>query len=577
MGVARWLASIAAIGILGACGGGGGGGGGSTAPPPPPPPPPPPAAQFSLTASTLTFTAAEPKSSTPAAQEITGNVTGTITGTTLFVLITAAGDVVSSISTPVISGTSGSALVTPVAPMALGAGTFSETLTVRACVDSSTCASGELAGSPRIVNVTYTIGSPVQQDTVMPHVVGRDAAGTVIIRGADLGSVTSVSFGANAGGTPTVRNSTEISVLHPPMPPGSYAVSLNNGTVPFTGSLVVAESPAFAEDVLAYPAAPDEVAALVYDAERRALFVALRYTDPNANEILRYTFDGMDWSAPTTLPFARVRDIAISQRGDRLIALRDAEIVEHDPISLAMINQAVNFDFVGQIRFMRHLALANDGHALITTDIAGSGVNNPYLYSLSARTFTKLGYVNGSQLKGNTKSIGPMDRALPGTSGDGSRVVMVQGQRSPPVVFQYADGRLTETSLVFAHANLLYRPALDRSASRILLSDTTTAPVLDGDYAVFCTLPSITRAYAVSPAGNRAFTVNDANVLQAFLLDTNGGPCLQDGPDTPLAFDTGIDPSGVGFAYSNVRMTISPDAATLFMAGVNGVLVKPWP
>ena len=109
------------------------------------------------------------------------------------------------------------------------------------------------------------------------------------------------------------------------------------------------------------------------------------------------------------------------------------------------------------------------------------------------------------------------------------------------------------------------------------MSDGTMTPVFGNDYGLQCSLPPATRAYAMSPFGNRAFTVNTTNVLQAFQLDANGGACVQDGPDTTLSFDPGIDPSGFGFPTSNVRTAISPDAATLFFAGVNGILVKPWP
>src|SRR5688572_9749934 len=99
MRLVRLSALLAGVGILSACGGGGGGGAA-----PPPPPPPPPSAQFSVSTSTLVFNAAEPKSAAPAAQSVVGTVTGTINGTTLYVLITVTGDVVDSVSQPVISG-----------------------------------------------------------------------------------------------------------------------------------------------------------------------------------------------------------------------------------------------------------------------------------------------------------------------------------------------------------------------------------------------------------------------------------------------------------------------------------------
>ena len=230
---------------------------------------------------------------------------------------------------------------------------------------------------------------------------------------------------------------------------------------------------------------------------------------------------------------------------------------------------------------MHHIAVANDGHALVTSDIDGSGALDMYLYSLTARTFTNIRHSTGSTANPNGRSIGAIERGMPTASGDGSRIVIVpeEGIRRP-LVLQYSpgNGRLMETSLNFSHNANHYRPALDRNGSRIIVSNDEATSVYAADYTLFCELPATARAYAVSHVGNRAFTVNNANVLQAFRLDTNGGPCLQDGSDIPLTFDPGIDPSGFGFPSSNVRMTLTtPDNATLFMAGVNGILVKPWP
>src|SRR5262245_26103892 len=101
---------LMAAGALAACGGGGGGS--ST----PAPPPPPPAAQFSITPNTVTFNAAEPKSTVPADIQMTATVTGTVTGTTLYLLVDVAGsDILDDISAPVIIGTnSGGVLLKPV-------------------------------------------------------------------------------------------------------------------------------------------------------------------------------------------------------------------------------------------------------------------------------------------------------------------------------------------------------------------------------------------------------------------------------------------------------------------------------
>jgi len=588
------LVIAVSAGGLGACGGGGGGS--SPAPAPAPTPTPTPQAQFSVSPTVLNFSAAEPKSAVPAAQQVDGTVTGTVTGTTLYILVTVAGsNIVDTISPPSISGNTGSVLVAPVAPMSLGTGGSSATLTVRACMDSATCASGELPGSPRTIAVTYAVGSAVQADLVMPHVVDRLAAGTVVLRGSGFAGVTSVSFGSSLGNDVTVRSSTEISVKYPPMTAaGTYAVTLNGGAVPFTGSLVAVDPPSFAHAKLGYPAgdAPVDIPALVYDAERRALFVGERYadrTDPSHlldHRILRYAFAGATWGTPTISPndafrlTAQLRDLAMSPRGDRLLVLREGDLMELDPVSFAFLAQGVNLDLQvngPSLEFMRFIAPMNDGYALISDGSYGGGSSGSLaLYSLKTRTFTRLNVRVGSQLAGTTEFIDNVGSGVVAASGDGSLGLVASGSRH----FQYktGNGLLSKASaLAFTHAND-YRPAIDTTGAHIVIGNGTDTSVYAGDYTLLCRLPAGVRAYTIGPAGNRAFALSAASKLQAYsTASANGGPCVTDGPEIDVE-DPGIDPPPADFfPLSNVQMTISPDGATLFMAGVNHVVVQPWP
>jgi hypothetical protein len=585
---------LLAAGVLAACGGGGGGGSST-----PPPAPTPPAAQFSITPNPVTFNAAEPKSPKPADIQMTATVTGTVTGTTLYLLVALAGDnVLDELGAPAIIGTNtGGMLLKPVSPMSLGSGTFTGTLTVRACMDSPTCASGELAGSPRTVNLNYVVGSSVQQDTVMPRVVDRTSSGTVVLRGSGLAGVTAVRFGTVPSGTVTVRSPTEVAVQLPPafgLPAATHAVSLNNGTIPFTGSIVAVDPAAFPKAKISYPDVPVDVPSLVYDAERRALFVAERYADRSASSnildhrVLRYAFDGVSWGTPTvspTTPFhvtTRLRDLALSPRGDRLLVLSEADIKEIDPVTLAYIAQGVNIDSFG-LEYMRFLAIANDGYALITSDYYGSGGGSVYLYSLPTRTFTKLNHRLGSVLGGTpTVTIGTLGKAVVGASGDGSRALLAAGPQVPAqsshLDYAAANGQFRLVpALTFMHAND-YPPAIDTTGAHIVLGNGNATSVFAGDYSLLCTLPADTRAYTISPAGNRAFALSLSSTLQAYsTVNASGGPCAPDGPSIAVD-DPGIDPPPADFfPLSNVQMTISPDGGTLFMAGVNGIVVQPWP
>lgn len=252
---------------------------------------------------------------------------------------------------------------------------------VRACIDSPTCATGELAGSPRSVNVTYTVGSPVQQDAVLPHVVAQNAGGMVVIRGSGLAGVTSVGFGGNAGGTPTVRNDTgdrqspaararhvRGAAQHRHDPVHRLARGRGKPVVHGAGACVSRN---------AERGCGARVRRRATGLARRA---ALRRPERESRPSLHVR--RLAWGTPASFAFPRVRDIALSNRGDRVLVLSNIELVESDPVTLAMIDPATHQALVGATRFMRNLALANDGHAVVTTDLGGTGALDVYLYSL---------------------------------------------------------------------------------------------------------------------------------------------------------------------------------------------------
>ena len=136
--------------LLAACGGGGGDGGndGERA-----------TGDLSVSTHQLTFVANGPNGATPAAQAVTGYVFGVSSGT-LYLTITGTGPAISSIS-PVFltSSTSGYAEVSVPSPASLGVGTYTGVINVRACTSNSACASGNLEGSPQIINVTYHVAA----------------------------------------------------------------------------------------------------------------------------------------------------------------------------------------------------------------------------------------------------------------------------------------------------------------------------------------------------------------------------------------------------------------------------------
>jgi len=157
--LARLLVLSVSITILSACGGGGG----DSAP----------SASFSVTPTTLTFSAASASSGPPASQVVTGTVTGTVEGT-LFINIALGASVVSLPSYGVLinGSNSGEAEIIPAVPATLGPGSFTDTITIRACTTDTSCTTGQLGGSPRTVAVIYNINGVKAASTSLTFAYG---------------------------------------------------------------------------------------------------------------------------------------------------------------------------------------------------------------------------------------------------------------------------------------------------------------------------------------------------------------------------------------------------------------------
>ena len=235
---------------------------------------------------------------TPAPKPVTGSVSGVSSGT-LFIKVVVNGAVVSNVFINV-SGSTGVASVVPARASTLGVGTFSGTITVTACLNDPTCATGQLAGSPQTINVSYQVASPVQGDAVAPRIAIANTVGNVIVRGNGFSqaAVQDVTFGGlSATGFSRVGD-TEIHASYPALLAGSHSVQLigSSGPLPFAATLVVIDPPNYHPATLNYPAPPQEVRALLYDAERQALLVAVSFANRTGNQILRYQFANGSYS-----------------------------------------------------------------------------------------------------------------------------------------------------------------------------------------------------------------------------------------------------------------------------------------
>ena len=379
------ILSSAAL-LLSACGGGGGDSAGS------PPPPPPPLGTLSLSTSKVTFNAAGPYARAPATQTITGTVTGLTTSGTLYIKVVANNPGGSfTVSSVTIAGNSGQADVIPAEPSSLAAGSYQGSITVTACLNDSTCSSGQLSGSPQTISVNYEVASGVDGDTVTPRVVAANAAGEVILRGSGFTGATAVSFGSVAATSITVVSDSEIDAEYPALPAGTYPVTIAPGNITDTASLIVVASPAFTTTTIPYPSglgmSYPQTAQIEYDAQRTALFVLLPAEGPASPTLLRYAFDGTAWGAPTQISMAGLIEVHLSPDGTHLLALAAPDgthtsMAELDPITLAQthITTVSNPYTVGSAC---GFAVANDGNGII-----GYSDSYGFVYGTFSRAFT---------------------------------------------------------------------------------------------------------------------------------------------------------------------------------------------
>ena len=506
----------------------------------------------SVSTHALNFSAASPDDVTPAAQTFTATVSS---GTVFFAVIPNGSAIANASFT--LSGTTATVTVFPAAPSALGAGTFTGTLTVsgQSCADAK-CTS-LISGERQDVNVTVQIPPTVR--FVAPYVGQTNTPGTALIRGQGFQAfaVAGVTFGVTAASAFSVLSDTEIQASYPALAAGSYAVQVQASASPAailsSAALVVVDPVSYAAGTLSYPTAAPQIKRLAYDSERQALWVAV---DSAGGEVLRYAYAGGTWGTPLTAPVASLVDIALSTNGTQLLALSQTDMTVIDPASLAAGGVIAGPSLVAGT-FLKNLTVTNTDTAIVTTGFSGSTASLLYLYGIRSTAFTQ------------PATAISLDNATPGGSADGSLVAIAQGDPSlttAPSTYQYLSATNAFSATVAINQNSI-APALDRNAIRIVLNGID---VYDASYTLLGTLPSTTLAVVVKPDATRAYTFDSAAaaVLSFDLTTTASGAALpQVGGATALPGDPG----------SGVQMAISPDGGTLFLAGANQIVVQPAP
>lgn len=562
------LAVIALCALLTSCGGGSGGttGGGSASVPPP--------VSISYSTTSINFEAAKPYSPTPASQTIVGTVTGSAPTSTLYIIVAESNPQVATVGNFVITGsTSGQATVTPASPRALLAGSYQETLTVRACLNDPTCTTGQIGGSPQTITVSYNIGSTVDADTVTPRVVESNVAGKVVLRGRGFANGDDVTIGSTVIPYSSISyySDSDMTVSYPPLAAGTYPISIKSvgSTVSYAATLTVVDPTAYPAAFLPYPGiSPFAIESLLYDAQNRALFVALA-TGPGSM-LLRYAYDGANWSSPTSVPIPGLLQIQLSPDGTRLLALiqtsEQVSIAELDPVTLAQTADtplpSSVATFFGDPAQNGSFSLANDGNAIVVfgTDFSvkapTQSIANAFVFGTNSRQFSVIGVAST-----------PIE---PISSGDGNVVAFGD-------IYTASVG--TEESF---GSSLLGGPGSsgDLNGDKFVepnpygLSPGVYDSVLGGELG---TLPQMQGA-VINSDGTRVYVIERAQLDPSpdlHIFDSSGVPngTVLDYPEVTPALTLAGDP-GVASSVAPL-LTISVDSGTVFIAGANGIAVQP--
>jgi hypothetical protein len=422
------------------------------------------------------------------------------------------------------------------------------------------------------VAVTYTISSP-RVDFVAPYVAASGVDGTLILRGHGFFSLnsgtTNVQFGNVAQSSALILSDTEIQAVYPGLTAGSYNITVSDGGPAFTTRsgvklLVVDPLPPSAAATIARSAGSFAANDLIYDAERKALYLM----DQQANRLERRQFNGATW-ALTSMPFAgggtTNRRITLSPDGTLLLkASGDGSLLTRiDTATFAILPGSDDATPIGSTALNR-IAFANDGTAIGNS----AGATTLYRYDMLTRQFVTLGTDSNLQNRHIAAST------------DGDTLVLTSDPLSSGgsiLTYDASNGTLTERTAGNATDLDNDKVSISRDGSRILVlgpdpSGGANRPVVyDASFAVLGRLPVGLNGFVVKPDGSAAYGYYPGSTsVRKFDLTQppdGNGVFPEDGSGTVITSP----------GTSSTAMTMSPDGATLFLAGDQNVIVLSVP
>jgi hypothetical protein len=306
---------------------------------------------------------------------------------------------------------------------------------------------------------------------------------------------------------------------------------------------------------------------LHFDAERRALVLVVQYpaiTTPVpefATQVLRFQyFGGGAWSPPSVLGMAVLSSLALRSDGAGWMAT-----VLRSQVAGAMTNDIV----------MCTPTLVGVGGC--TTELRGSPGN--------AR-WTQIGMTNDNQplvvaagellrysIANRTMSSVATGVAVDGqmaVSRDGQVVVLGSGAAVQPLKVTTA-GSTVMTPMPTVTAAVT-RLSMARGPGRALVNGRRVIDPLV--FTELASLPATTLGGVLNDAGTRAYTFDANGTIRTF--DVSAAQFSGVFPEIGAGIVPAGDP-GAAIDGSELRMTISPDGRTLFLAGSARIVVQPLP
>ena len=390
------------------------------------------------------------------------------------------------------------------------------------------------------IPISLTMALPVV-DYISPYVEYVDTVGSdyKIIRGSNLSQMSNndVIFGTTPAVDITVVSDTEVHVVPPVLPEGSYVVFVQNSLdIQLTSArLVVKAKPAFADSSIATNIGIVE--RVIYDEEREMVFGVQCYFctvggSGTPATIYRFHYDN-GWQM-TTFGYPGLFDAAFTPDGSELLVLTSSQLLHVNPVTMST-NKVVNLPFsVGGVS--AQMAVMNNGKVLF--------IDAKRTYSLLDGSFGSF------SLFGRTVGIA--------ASPDGSRAVTGDTNNPGTNPLRYYDAS-TDTWTVTSAGYYYSRGKLDRHAKRLFVS----AYLFDENFNFVGQLPQgvSSSSGVISQDGNMVYDYN-YSTSQIQVVDISGLP--------PYVESTPITTPYPGV----VRMVINQNDEMLFLVGEDRFVVE---